>query len=136
MAKPLPMNEEKKSLIWKAWERGTPMATIARVIEKPPATVFSYLQYHGGIRPPRRQRRREALGLAEREEISQGIAHGHSARFMADVLAQSVNDMSRDQQKRRQRTISCQCGRHISLAARKAAKTVFTQEKPNAQRPC
>ena len=63
MAKPLPMNEEKKSLIWEEWERGTPMATIARVIEKSPATVFSYLQYHGGIRPRRRQRRREALGL-------------------------------------------------------------------------
>jgi hypothetical protein len=55
MAKPLLMNEEKKLLIWEVWERGTPMSTIARVIEKPPATVFSYLQYHGGIRPRRRQ---------------------------------------------------------------------------------
>ena len=96
MAKPLPMNEEKKSLIWEEWERGTPMATIARVIEKPPATVFSYLQYHGGIRPRRRQRRREALGLAEREEISRGIAHGHSVRFIADVLARSPSTICRE----------------------------------------
>ena len=50
MTKPLPMDEQKKSVIWREWERGTPMANIARVIDKPPATVFSYLQYHGGIR--------------------------------------------------------------------------------------
>jgi len=96
MVKPLPMNEEKKSLIWEEWERGTPMATIARVIEKPPATVFSYLQYHGGIRPRRRRRRREAPGLAEREEISLGIAHGHGARFIADILARSPSTICRE----------------------------------------
>jgi hypothetical protein len=57
MQKPLPMDEDKKSVIWCESERGTPMANIARVIEKPPATIFSYLQYHGGILPCPRQRR-------------------------------------------------------------------------------
>ena len=76
MTKPLPMDDHKKSVIWREWERGTPMASIARVINKPPATVFSYLQYHGGIRPRHRFRRAEALSLAEREEISRGISHG------------------------------------------------------------
>jgi hypothetical protein len=50
MTKPLPMDEQKKSVIWHEWERGMPMANIARVIDMPPATVFSYLQYHGGSR--------------------------------------------------------------------------------------
>ncbi len=63
MTKPRPMDEQKKSVIWREWERGTPMANIARVIDKPPATVFSYLQYHGGIRPRHRFRRTEALSL-------------------------------------------------------------------------
>ena len=76
MLKALPMNDEKKTTIWLEWERGTPMSDIARAIEKPPATVFSYLQYHGGIRPRRRQKRPQALALEEREEISRGLAQG------------------------------------------------------------
>lgn len=96
MQKPLPMDEQKKSVIWHEWERGTPMSNIARVIEKPPATVFSYLQYHGGIRPRLRQRRAQALGLGEREEISRGIAHGHSIRFIAEILCRSPSTVSRE----------------------------------------
>ena len=96
MQEPLPMDEQKKSVIWREWERGTPMSNIARVIEKPPATVFSYLQYHGGIRPRRRQRRAQALDIGEREEISRGIAHGHSIRFIAGVLCRSPSTVSRE----------------------------------------
>lgn len=96
MQKPLPMDEQKKSVIWHEWERGTPMSNIARVIEKPPATVFSYLQYHGGIRPRRRQRRAQALDIGEREEISRGIAHGHSIRFIAEILCRSPSTVSRE----------------------------------------
>lgn len=66
MPKPLPMNEQKKSVIWQDWKQGTPMANIERVIDKPPATIFSYLQYHGVIRPRHRFRRALALSLEER----------------------------------------------------------------------
>lgn len=66
--RPLPMDEQKTSLIWQEWERGTPMANIARVIDKPRATVFLYLQYHAGIRPRHRFRRALALSLEEREK--------------------------------------------------------------------
>jgi len=99
MTKPLPMDEQRKSVIWREWERGTPMANIASVIDKPPATVFSYLQYHGGIRPRRRFRRAEALSLEKREEISRGISHGHSIRFIADVLRRSPSTISREVNK-------------------------------------
>ena len=96
MTKALPMDEQKKSVIWREWERGTPMANIARVIDKPPASVFSYLQYHGGIRPRHRFRRTEALSLEEREEISRGISHGHSIRFIASILCRSPSTVSRE----------------------------------------
>jgi IS30 family transposase len=99
MTKPLPMDDQKKSVIWHEWERGTPMANIARVIDKPPATVFSYLQYHGGIRPRHRFRRAEALSLEEREEISRGISHGHSIRFIANILCRSPSTVSREVNK-------------------------------------
>jgi len=107
MLKALPMNDEKKTAIWLEWERGTPMSDIARAIEKPPATVFSYLQYHGGIRPRRRQRRPQALALEEREEISRGIAQGLSVRFIANVLCRSpstiCHEINRNGGRRRYR---------------------------------
>lgn len=99
MTKPLPMDEQKKTVIWREWERGTPMADIARVIDKPPATVFSYLQYHGGIRPRHRFRRTGALSLEEREEISRGISHGLSIRSIAVILRRSPSTISREVNK-------------------------------------
>ena len=45
------MTAERKSRIWDLWRKGTPMSSIARHIAKPPATVFSYLLYHGGNAP-------------------------------------------------------------------------------------
>ncbi len=104
MTKSLPMDEQKKSVIWHDWERGTPMAIIARVIDKPPATVFAYLQYHGGIRPRHRARHARALSLEEREEISRGISHGHSIRFIADILSRRPSTVSREINKNGGRT--------------------------------
>ena len=49
-----PMTDIKKTTIWNLWCSGSPMSVIASEINKPPATVFSYLQYHGGIEPRRR----------------------------------------------------------------------------------
>jgi len=96
MQKPQPMDHQKKAIIWYAWERGVPMADIARAIEKPPATVFSYLQYHGGIQPRQPKRRAQALSFEEREEISRGIARGSSARSIAGVLSRSPSTIIRE----------------------------------------
>ena len=54
------MDEQKKLLIWREWERGTQMADIGWVIDKPSAAIYSYLQCHGGIRKYHRFRRAEA----------------------------------------------------------------------------
>ncbi|MBL4836888.1 MAG: hypothetical protein JKY34_04860 [Kordiimonadaceae bacterium] len=53
------------------------MGEIARSIDKPPATVFSYLQYHGGIRPRKRVRASVTLTFGERGE-SGWEKHQHS----------------------------------------------------------
>ncbi len=52
-----PMDEYKKSIIWDKWGSGHSMAEIAKAIHKSPATIFSYLRYHGGIQPYKRTRR-------------------------------------------------------------------------------
>lgn len=44
MHHPEPMDAQCKKMIWREWAQGTPMSLIARLIQKPPATVFSYLR--------------------------------------------------------------------------------------------
>lgn len=68
------MTAERKRRIWKLWRKGNPMSVIAKDIGKPPATVYSYLLYHGGIEPCPRVRRGSSLSFDEREAISRGLA--------------------------------------------------------------
>ncbi len=90
------MTDKKKAVIWTEWENGSPMSRIAKAIDKPPATVFSYLQYHGGIRPRQRVRSANELSLEEREEISRGIAAGLSVRSIASLVMRSPSTISRE----------------------------------------
>ncbi len=91
-----PMTLERKARIWELWRQGVPMSLIARDIEKPPATVYSYLLYRGGIQPRARVRRSEFLTLDERETISRGIASGHSLRSISRELDRSPSTISRE----------------------------------------
>jgi len=90
------MNDEKKAVIWNEWGGGTPMIEISRKIEKPPATIFSYLQYHGGMRPYQRTRSSKSLSFMDREEISRGLAAGQSMRLIAGLLDRHVSSVSRE----------------------------------------
>jgi IS30 family transposase len=90
------MDDRRKAIIWREWKKGSPMSLIARVLEKPPATVFSYLHYHGGIEPRTCCRRSTALSIEEREEISRGLANNHSIRSIALHLGRSASTISRE----------------------------------------
>jgi len=96
MQKSTLMDDQKKAVIWQEWEKGTPMITISRATEKPPATVYSYLQYHGGIQPRQRRRCLKSLSLEEREDISRGLAIGRSLRSIADFLLRCPSTISRE----------------------------------------
>ena len=90
------MNEQKKAIIWRLWKKGSPMINIARMINKAPATIFSYLRYHGGIEPYIKRRAARSLTLGEREEISRGIVGNRSAREIANQLGRSHSTISRE----------------------------------------
>jgi IS30 family transposase len=90
------MTDERKIRIWSLWRRGIPMSDISRDIGKPPATVFSYLLYHGGIEPQRKVRRAGSLSFCERETISRGLANGRSLRAIAAELGRSPSTISRE----------------------------------------
>ena len=96
MKHPDPMTPSRKAIIWQKWKTGSSMAEIAKQIAKPPATVFSYLWYHGGIEPRSRSRAPIALSLRERESISRGLASSQSLRAIAAQLGRSPSTISRE----------------------------------------
>lgn len=91
-----PMTDERKVRIWKLWRQGLPMSDIARDIVKPPATVYSYLLYHGGIEPSARVRRPGSLSFDDRETISRCLASGCSMRSISRTLGRSTSTISRE----------------------------------------
>src|SRR5690606_20686653 len=90
------MTHERKVRIWAMWRQGRPMSEIAQDIEKPPATVYSYLLYHGGIMPRPRLRRPGSLSLEEREAISRGLACSRHINSIAHDLGRAPSTISRE----------------------------------------
>ena len=86
----------EKSELWDRWQRGELLKAIGRAFAKPSSSIYYQVAPHGGIRPPPRRRSRLALTLAEREEISRGIAAHQSARSMARLLGRSASTVSRE----------------------------------------
>ena len=82
--------------LWERWRRGESISEIGRALDRAPGTVHYTIRQHGGIAPPRRCRSRLALSLAEREEISRGVAAGHSSRRIAACLGRSSSTVSRE----------------------------------------
>ena len=86
----------EKTELWDRWQRGESLNAIGRAFGKPSSSIYFQLAPHGGIRPLSRLRSRLALTLAEREEISRGIAAHQSARSMARLLGRSPSTISRE----------------------------------------
>jgi transposase, IS30 family len=82
--------------IWDRWRRGEGLKSIGRVFGKTSSSIFAHIRPTGGIRPPPRRRSRLALTLAEREEISRGLVHGHSLRRIACSLGRAPSTVGRE----------------------------------------
>ena len=82
--------------IWDRWQRGEGLKLIGRVFGKHSSSIFAHLRPHGGIRPALRRRSRRVLTLAEREEISRGLARGASLRSIAASLGRAASTLSRE----------------------------------------
>jgi IS30 family transposase len=86
----------EKEEVWDRWARGEPLKAIGRVFGKPSSSIYFILSPSGGIRPPPRRRSERALSLAEREEISRGLAAEKSCRSMARALGRAPSTVSRE----------------------------------------
>jgi len=88
--------DTQKAEMWDRWQRGETLHSIARLFDRHHTSVRGILAATGGIRPTERRRSRLALTLAEREEISRGIARDHSLRAIAARLKRAPSTISRE----------------------------------------
>jgi IS30 family transposase len=85
-----------KAELWERWRRGESLKAIGRAFGKPSSSIYFQVAPLGGISPAPRRRSRLALTLAEREEISRGIAGARSMRAMARLLGHAPSTISRE----------------------------------------
>src|SRR5882724_6136485 len=86
----------QRTEIWSCWKAGQSLHEIGRAYGKPHTSIRCLLLPRGGIAPAARRRSRLALTLAEREDISRGIASGSSIREIARGLDRAVSTVSRE----------------------------------------
>jgi len=87
----------EQSEVWDRFESGESMRSIARSIGRSQAAVRSLIQKTGGIRPLAPTVWSDArMSLAEREEISRGLATGLSMRQVAAGLGRAASTVSRE----------------------------------------
>ena len=90
------LSPAQKSDIWCRWKAGQSLHMIGRAFGKPHTSIHCLLSHHGGIVPAARRRSLLALTLAEREDISRGIACGSSIRDIAKRLERAASTVSRE----------------------------------------
>jgi len=83
--------------IWDRYEAGEYMRPIARAVGRSIGAVRDLIAKTGGVRPLVPVKWSDArLSLADREEVSRGIAAGESAREIAGRLARAPSTISRE----------------------------------------
>ena len=90
------LSAAQKTEIWKRWKAGQSLHEIGRAFDKPHTTIHQFLLLSGGISPAARRRSRLALTLAEREDISRGVASGSSIREIARHINRAASTVSRE----------------------------------------
>jgi len=90
------LSAREKLQVWNRWKAGQSLHEIGRAFGKEHSCIRSVLLPRGGIRPAARRRSRLALTLAEREDISRGIASGSSIREIARDLNRATSTVSRE----------------------------------------
>jgi len=89
--------ESEIDLMWERWQQGDDLHTIARLFNcNFHTSVQRIFSSCGGIKPIKRKRSSMALSMAEREEISLGLAQKQSLRYIAKNLGRSPSTVSRE----------------------------------------
>src|SRR5579871_3820610 len=90
------LSSAQRADMWDRWKAGQSLNAIGRALGKDKQVIHFLLARHGGITPPVRHRSPRALTLAEREDISRGIASGCSMRVISQRLRRCCSTVSRE----------------------------------------
>ena len=90
------LSAAQKADLWQRWKQGQSLSEIGRALGKHAGSIHGVVSSNGGFIPAVRQRSRWALTLAEREEISRGMARKLSIRQIAASLGRAPSTVSRE----------------------------------------
>jgi IS30 family transposase len=90
------LSAKQRIEMWGRWKAGQSLHEIGRAFGKGHTVIHFLLAQHGGIAPALRRRSPRTLTLAQREDISRGIAGGSSLREIAKHLQRAVSTVSRE----------------------------------------
>lgn len=90
------LSASQKREVWHRWKHGQSLSDIARALAKHPGSIHGVVAANGGIVPSERRRSHAALSPLEREEISRGIAAGHSMRRIGSLIRRAPSTVSRE----------------------------------------
>jgi hypothetical protein len=85
------LSANQRTDMWRRWKAGQSLHEIGRAFGKDHVSIQFMLAQRGGVAPVSRRRSQRALMLAERENISRGIASGSSIREIAKTLQRAVS---------------------------------------------
>ncbi len=92
---------EKRRHVWEMWRAGASVSVIAKAVGSQPGSIFSILLPFGGFYQAPQRRRATAVTLAEREEISRGLARSESLRSISRRLGRAPSTISREIRRNR-----------------------------------
>ncbi|MFE5549562.1 transposase [Streptomyces sp. NPDC056534] len=84
----------QKREVWQCWRDGQLLSEIGRALRKVPGSVHGVIAANGRYVPAARTRPAGVLSLAEREEISRGLAADESFRTITTGLGRSPSTVS------------------------------------------
>ena len=93
------LSVSQRNEVWARWRRGESIVDIASALEHERFCIGDVITDGGGIAPAARRRSLRVLTLAEREELSRGLASGHSVRQIARGLRRAPSTISREVQR-------------------------------------
>jgi IS30 family transposase len=120
------LSVEQHQTLWRLWRQGCTYAAIGQAVEAQLGAVYYIVTSRGGIPPRERTRAPGALCLAEREEISRGLAAGEAIRAIARRLDRSASTIARE--------IRRNGGRHRYRAADAEAMAWHRAKRPKVCR--